>query len=360
MDARLGESVVASRPPTRAAIRAGRTKVGVIDASAALATRIAPNRYARRDRIRRFLIVPAASAALACVTAGGQPPVRAPLPNELVQPRDFVVTGLTSPVQSATIAAVMPARIAEIPFPEGAHVEAGDVIVILDDAVQAARTEMARLAADSTLHVEIARVRRDDAVREWERIQRIGGRDLASSNEVAKSQATAEAARLDYEIKRLEVQQAVQAYERERRLLDEYRIRAPFAGYVVAHLKQPGETVDELDGVIQLTALEPLRVDLDCPIALAPSIRNGVRYDVRPVDAQWPPRVGVVTFVSRVADGASQTFKVRLEVPNADERWLAGLKVAVDFTHGPLIDAPPAVLTRDRAQGASEGRVVPR
>jgi RND family efflux transporter MFP subunit len=314
-----------------------------------------------RTHARGFLAGWAACcAACACCAARGEPQTRhggrVGFPGET--PAE--VTGLTAPTQSAVVSAVMAARIAEIPFPEGARVVAGDIIVALDDAVQAARTEMTRLAAESTLYSDLARVRRDDARREWERIQSIGGRDLASSNEVAKSRAAAEAAELEYEIKKLELQQAVQAYERELWVLGEYRIRAPFSGLVIAHLKQPGETVDELDGIVQLTALDPLRVDLDCPVALAAFIRAGDRYEIRPLDPQWPARVGVIKSAAKVADGASQTFKVKLEVPNADERWLAGLKVSVNFANGPVKEGSPAVLTSDRAAGSLGGNGGPK
>jgi len=52
---------------------------------------------------------------------------------------------------------------------------------------------------------------------------------------------------------------------------------------------------------------------------------------VTPLDHAWPAQPGTVTFVSPVIHTASQTFQVRLSVSNADDIWLAGMKVSVNF-----------------------------
>ena len=44
--------------------------------------------------------------------------------------------------------------------------------------------------------------------------------------------------------------------------------------------------------------------------------------------------MGEVLLASRIADGASQTFKVKLSVGNADLGWIAGMKVVVEFKDG--------------------------
>lgn len=242
-----------------------------------------------------------------------------------------MVTGLTASSRSAIIAPLRAGRIVSLPVAEGQTVRAGDLLVMLDDEAQAARTEMARLTAESALHVELAKVRWVDAQRESKHLQALAGSHQAAPDELADALTRLETARLEYELAGLRQKKAIQAYVYERRILEQFHLRAPFDGYVAAHLKRAGQTVDSMAGVIQLATLDPLEVSLDCPLALAPFIRTGDRYEVRPVHKNWSPRVGVVQFSSRVADGASQTFKVRLRVPNADGVWLSGLKVEVDF-----------------------------
>lgn len=246
-------------------------------------------------------------------------------------PKDFKVVGMTTPSRVARLAAVLPARILRIDAAEGSIVRRGDLVIALDDGVQRARTELAKASAESTSDVELARVRWEHAGREWDRLTRLHGDDYASSKELNDAYLGAEATRLEYELAQLKAEQAARVYERERKQWEEFFIRAPFAGYVFEHLKEVGESVDQLEGIVSIAQLDPVYAVVDCPVSLAPFIKVQNKALVRPVDSRWEARVGTVVFASRVADGASQTFKVKLTVPNGNSGWLSGLKVVVDF-----------------------------
>jgi RND family efflux transporter MFP subunit len=265
--------------------------------------------------------------------------------------------GMTSPSRTATLAAVMHARIARIEAKEGTSVAEGDLVVALADGVQAARTEIARAGAESTYDIELAAARREHAQREWERLSKLHGDDHASSKELNDARTDARTTQLEHQLALFAHEQAARTHERERRILEEYRLRAPFSGYVVRHLKHEGETVDQLEGIVQLVQLDPLHVDLDCPIALAPLVRIGDRPWIRPTDPHWTPRLGTVVLASRVMDAGSQTFRVRLKVPNGDQAWPAGLKVIVDFGTSPRPDERRAAdQTRNKPRDHASAR----
>ena len=80
-----------------------------------------------------------------------------------------------------------------------------------------------------------------------------------------------------------------------------------------------------------LCQLDPLHVTVDCPLSLAPVVQVGDQARVRPADRAWAPRPGTVILAHRVADGASQTFKIKLSVDNKDAGWMSGMKVTVEF-----------------------------
>ena len=245
--------------------------------------------------------------------------------------RSFEVVGITSPYREATLSVVQPGRIEQIKASEGSMIAEGSPVFALEAGVQRARTELARGNAESMLEVELAKAHLDRAERDLERLQRLHGNDDASSKELADARSAARIARLDYELAKFAHGQAALAYQREKELLDQFLIRAPFHGYVAEHLKHPGEAVEEGEGVIRLVQIDPLQVLTDCPLALAGSVKAGDRVRVRPAEGQWPALWGTVILASRVADGASQTFKVKLTVPNEDAAWMAGLKVMVKF-----------------------------
>jgi len=269
--------------------------------------------------------------------------------------------GITAPSRTATLASVRPARIAVLSAEEGAVVRAGEVVVSLDDTVQAARTDIARVKAESTHRIDLARARWKTAQREADRLVALRGGASAPAREVDDAVAVAEIARLNYELEVVEQAQARLAYEYEGRLLDEFHLHAPFDGYIIERRKQPGETVDQLEDIVTLVQLDPLDVLVNCPIDLAPLIMEGDAYPVTPLAERWPPQEGTVTFVSPVIDGASQTFRVRLSVENPDEVWAPGLQVIVDFK-APLpvnmdrhtaAPQPPETFKEGRCQAAN-------
>ena len=56
------------------------------------------------------------------------------------------------------------------------------------------------------------------------------------------------------------------------------------------------------------------------------SIKIGAKAIVTPLEAGFDPHEAIVTVVDKTIDAASNTFGVRLEIPNEDFRLPAGLK----------------------------------
>ncbi len=292
-------------------------------------------------------------------------PANGELPGFPYASEPLPVTGMTEPFRVATLRTLQTARIAAIRFEEGAYVPEGDVVVELEDGAQRARTELAKAAMNTSLPVELERARLDKARRDLDRLKRLQGDDFASSKELSDALAVAEIARVEYDLAVFNQRQATLSFQREKETLAEYFLRAPFPAYLAARLKQPGESADQLEGIVRLVQLDPLFVTVDCPLALAPSVAIGDCYVIRPADPRWMPRTGKVAFASQVADAASQTFRVKLAVDNSDRGWMAGLKVVVDFAvdgvglipeRNPPIDKRPTTF----AKRASEIKVEPR
>lgn len=241
------------------------------------------------------------------------------------------ITGFTAPFQAVTLAAVRTGRLAERCVPEGAAVSAGDRVIRIDDDVQARRVELAEAEAASTIEIELAEVRLGLARTDLERLQ--GAREVsaATANELRNAEAAVRAAELELAKAKFQHEQAARSLALERAILEEFTIRAPFSGVVTEHLKQVGDTIEDREGITQVVQLDPLVVSVDCPIELAPLVQTGTTGVVACGEGFGPARDGRVVFVSPVADAASQTFRVKLHVPNADGRWLAGMRVSVTF-----------------------------
>ncbi len=282
--------------------------------------------------VQRLVLIIVACGSLGDSLAHAQP---------TVLPQPLRVSGIATPRQIVSLGAVPEGRIARLYAAEDQLIKAGQILVSLDDAVQAVRVATARTRAEATADVDLARVRMEQTAQELQRLSQLDTGGFATSKELQDARLEAEVGRLQYASATQNQRLAELDYEREQAVLEQYHVRAPFDGYVAQVLKHPGDTVGEREVIVVLVDLSSLDVTVDCPIALAPRVAVGQRVLVQPIDQQWSIRTGEVITASRAADPASQTFRVRIRVPNEDAAWISGLRVQVDFSYD-------AVLTRAR------------
>ena len=107
-------------------------------------------------------------------------------------------------------------------------------------------------------------------------------------------------------------------------------VRSPFAGVVVERHVNPGERVEDKP-VMRIAVIDPLRVELMVPTAQYGAIARGDRVMIKP---ELPGAVAVsatVREVDRVLDAASNSFRVRLALPNPDRKLPAGLRCKAEL-----------------------------
>jgi len=85
---------------------------------------------------------------------------------------------------------------------------------------------------------------------------------------------------------------------------------------------------------VKIARLDPLRIEVFAPIALHGQVAVGQRAVVVPEAPLNRPLEARVTVVDKVADAASSTFGVRLEISNPGNRVPAGLKCKVRLGEG--------------------------
>ncbi len=107
-------------------------------------------------------------------------------------------------------------------------------------------------------------------------------------------------------------------------------IRAPVSGVVVERFMSPGEYVEQKP-ILRLASIDPLRVDVLVPAVAFGQVEPGMKGSVVPELLKTGQHMAVVKSVDRVIDAASNTFRVRLELPNPDAAIPAGLRCKVDL-----------------------------
>ena len=108
-------------------------------------------------------------------------------------------------------------------------------------------------------------------------------------------------------------------------------MRAPYAGIVTERHVEVGETVRVGQPLMSGLSLEKLRVIVDVPQEIAAQVRELKKAFVQTADGRVEA-VGVTIFP--FADSASNTFRVRVELPDGQFGLYPGMFVKVAFVIG--------------------------
>ena len=112
--------------------------------------------------------------------------------------------------------------------------------------------------------------------------------------------------------------------------LKRHTIRSPIDGVVVQRYLAPGESV-RFQPILRLAQLDPLRVEVIVPVSAFGKVKVGETAIVQPEEPVVGNYEAKIVIVDRVADAASGTFRVALDLPNPDYSLPSGLKCIVQF-----------------------------
>jgi cobalt-zinc-cadmium efflux system membrane fusion protein len=236
---------------------------------------------------------------------------------------------------------IEPFRVADVGSPvigviETLHAERGDRVVrgqplaTLRADVERASVSVATARAQAVGELQAAQANAELARQKLERARDLANRQFISSQ--ALEQARAEALVADNRLAQAKEQRDVLARENElaRAQLGLRTIRSPSAGVIAERYLSAGERVEE-KAVFRVAVIDPLRVEVVLPASLYASVHKGMSMTVTPEFPGAQPRRAKVTVVDKLIDGASNTFRARLELPNADQALPAGLRCKADL-----------------------------
>ncbi|MEN6336111.1 MAG: efflux RND transporter periplasmic adaptor subunit [Phycisphaerales bacterium] len=242
------------------------------------------------------------------------------------------IRAVTRPSADITLSFVQPGRIACLPFKEGDPVEAGQVLIRQDDtAEQILLAQLKAQAQDST------RVQAADASLAQKRVDLVKLEKAASSNaatplEVEHARLDVTIADLSLELARFEHEQAARKYQEEEARVDRMRLKSPIDGRIEQVHVEVGESVNALADVVRVVRTDPLWIDAPVPLPEAAGLKPGMTARIRVTGSEQNAGAGEgqIIFVGAVADAASGTLRVRIELPNQANRP-AGEHVLVEF-----------------------------
>ena len=224
----------------------------------------------------------------------------------------------------------------------GDRVSAGQPLATLRADVERHSVAVAASKAQA-----IGEVRAAEATVELARQKLVRARDLADQQFIssqALEQARAEFQVAEHRLAQAREQRGIFAREEElaKAQLGLRTIRSPISGVVAERFLSSGERVEDKP-MFRVAVVNPLRVEVVLPSTYFSAVRTGMTVTVTPDFPGASPRLARVTVVDRLIDGASNTFRIRAELPNADYSLPAGLRCKADLGDSkPLPASKPA------------------
>ncbi len=220
--------------------------------------------------------------------------------------RNVSLFGVTEPRRTVRLKAETEGRVLEIKVPEGAFVREGDVILTIAD-----RDRSARVAEANAL------VKQRES--EYNAAVALSKKGYQSDVELKRSAANLASAKAQLSQSRVQQGQT--------------KVRAPFDGVIDRIPVEQGDLVGqgmggqgeggESDGVAVLIERTPLLAVGQVAERVVRDITVGMPASVKLITGETAE--GTVTYLSTVADTATRTFRIEVEVPNAEGKLKAGM-----------------------------------
>lgn len=268
---------------------------------------------------RRTLVWPVTGLLI----AGVAPPSGAAELDCLLQPREIV-----------TVSAPVEGVLERVAVERGDVVEAGSVLAVLESSLERSAVAIARARAAQDYNIKANQVRVDFGERRFVRTDEMFKKSLVPLKEFDEAETAKILAGYGLIEANEQRRLADLDLDRAQTALELRTIRSPINGVVMERLRHPGELASRENPLVKIARLDPLRAEVFVPIALYGQVAVGQHAVVVPEAPLNRPLAARVTVVDKVANAASSTFGVRLEVPNAGNRVPGGLTCKVRIGEG--------------------------
>lgn len=243
---------------------------------------------------------------------------------------------LLKPKQVVQLASPLFGLLAAVYVDRADTVKQGQVIAKLDTSVEEVQAALDHFRAANTTQIEADTLDLGWNQRELERRQKLVGNMFSKANDIDEYLTKVEQDRIAIRKAEADLHTAKLESARSDAQLALKVIKSPINGVVTEIKLSPGEYIYEQTPIMTIAEVDPLAVDLVVPADRYRSVRVGLIGELHlnaPVNATYPARVDAI---DPVLDAASDTFRVRLTLPNPGNAIPAGTRCSAH-----LPDAEP-------------------
>ena len=228
------------------------------------------------------------------------------------------IKAITRPCADVTLSFVQPGSISEINYREGDLVQVDDVLVRQDDSVE--RIRLAQLEAESKdttsiTHAEITLEQRGVDLKRLEERPAV-----TTPTEIEYAQLNQKIALLQLHIAQFEYEQTKRKFEEAKKQIERMILKSPIDGRIEEIFKEAGESVNAIEDVIRIVRIDPLWIDVRVPYVKVANLKLRDKVKVEFPEPNKMTVEGSVIFIAAVGDAASDTLRIRVQVPNKSNR----------------------------------------
>jgi RND family efflux transporter MFP subunit len=245
------------------------------------------------------------------------------------------VEAVTKPYADVAIAFVSPGRVAKVLVQEGDRVTPNQLLAQQEDDAEQVRHRLLSAQAQDESRVAMAAVDLEQKQEELQRVEWAKSKGAATDREIEEAHFAVRIAELTLRQARFEHEQDKTRCDEVVAQIERMRLYSPIAGIVEIVSVEPGESPQALTPVIRIVQNDPLTIDVPIPMSafreIAPKRDDAVLVKFPgPANGAGQTASGRIRNISAVGDPASDTLRIRVDVPNPADRE-AGERVTVVF-----------------------------
>jgi RND family efflux transporter MFP subunit len=237
---------------------------------------------------------------------------------------------LIQPSQEADLGTQAIGVVDQMLVERGALVKKGQPVALLNADVERAQLNAVKVRASANAELQAAALSNELAQRKKRRSADLYRNHFLSLQARDQAETDAQVAQMQLEHTREQQRLAQHELALAQAQVAQRSIRSPFSGVVVERYLSAGERAEQKP-IVRIAMIDPLRVDVIVPAVDFGKITPGM---IAIVGAQLDvdkPRSAKVIGVDRMIDPASNSFRVRLELPNLAYELAPGQRCKIDF-----------------------------
>ncbi len=246
--------------------------------------------------------------------------------------REELLGCLLTPNAEAEVGSQVIGVLSRVMVERGDHVKKGQAVAQLVDDVERASADAASQRFENRAEIAAAKAAYEFAQKKADRARELVDKQFISPQALEQADAEAKVAAMRYAQAQEQRVVAREDMSVARAQLGQRTIFSPISGVVVDRYLSAGERVEQKP-VLKVAQIDPLRVEVVAPASRFNSIKPGTAATVTPELKNTGAMSARVTQVDAVIDAASNTFRVRLEMPNPHGAVPSGLRCKIAFSN---------------------------